>query len=51
MSCHAPQAAGTPGTSTFKAKCFEVSGTATNPDPKETLRNADVYGIILGAVA
>jgi hypothetical protein len=46
--CANPVAGGTPGTSTFKAKCFEISGTATNPD-KEPVRNADVYGIVLGA--
>ena len=46
--CANPVAAGTPGTSTFKAKCYELSGTATNPD-KETVRNADVYGLVIGA--
>jgi hypothetical protein len=43
-------APGTPGTSTFKAKCFEIFGTATNPG-KEELRNADVYGLVIGARA
>jgi hypothetical protein len=48
--CANPVAPGTPGTSTFKAKCFEIRGTATNPGA-ETVRNADVYGIVTGAPA
>ncbi len=46
--CANPVAAGTPGTSTFKAKCYVLSGTALNP-ATEAVQNADVYGLVIDA--
>jgi len=41
--CDNPVAAGTPGSSSFKAKCYQISGTIVNTT-KDTIQNADVYG-------
>jgi len=46
--CANPVAPGTPGTSTYKAKCYELRGTASNP-ASEVVRNADVYGQVIDA--
>ena len=42
--CDNPRAAGVPGTATYKAKCMEILGTASNK-AGETVYNADVYGV------
>jgi len=46
--CAVPQAPGVPGSSTYKARCFEIVGTVVNPT-QETVQNADVYGVVLDA--
>ncbi|KAK3271550.1 hypothetical protein CYMTET_20109 [Cymbomonas tetramitiformis] len=48
QACANPVAPGVPGSSTYKAKCFEVVGTVTNKS-KKTVSNADVYGLIKDA--
>ena len=46
--CADPRAGGVPGTATYKAKCMEIVGVATNPS-KERVYNADVYGSVRDA--
>lgn len=46
--CANPVAPGVPGSSTYKAKCFEIVGTVYNKS-KNPVSNADVYGLIKDA--
>ena len=46
--CADPRAGGVPGTATYKAKCMQILGVATNPS-KQTVYNADVYGSVRDA--
>ena len=43
--CANPKAAGVPGTSTFKANCMQILGTAVNPS-QDVVLNTDVYGSV-----
>jgi len=43
--CANPKAAGVPGTSTYKAVCMQILGTAVNPS-KDVVFNTDVYGSV-----
>ncbi|EEH53077.1 uncharacterized protein MICPUCDRAFT_21878 [Micromonas pusilla CCMP1545] len=46
--CDDPRAGGVPGTATYKARCMQISGVATNPT-KDVVYNADVYGSVKDA--
>lgn len=46
--CSDPVAAGTPGTSSYKAKCYEIVGKVNNRTGK-SIYNADVFGSVLDA--
>lgn len=46
--CADPVAAGTPGTSSYKAQCYELRGVVYNRTGKQVY-NADVFGTVLDA--
>eukprot|EP00894_Picocystis_sp_ML_P004954 jgi/Pico_ML_1/55471/g1148.t1 len=46
--CADPVAAGTPGTSSYKAQCYELQGKVYNRTGKDVY-NADVFGTVLDA--